>query len=210
MIRGGAAKKSTARKSKSRAMAKDKAVDVRSKRKSVSKGTPIEEELRFKPFKEPPSGLEISGSKHGLNGKWKLLKSFTKNNYQVHVYTMGGDDSGPYLAIVRGGYADKATGVWREKWFWSITQSNPLAGDMLENYLKTNFWSPKDMLNGGLLKGSHVYRFEFREILEKIKNDDSREIRFKIGGRKHYPHYIGSSSRSSSSRRSRRSRRGRK
>jgi hypothetical protein len=153
-----------------------------SKKRSSSnkppRGQPVEESLRFQAFKQPPKSIELTGSKHNLNGKWELIKEFKKGNYEIYVYQM----KDLYLTIVHGGYADKLSGEWREKWFWSITGSNPLDSGVVEEYIKTNAWSPKDMLNGGLLKGSHVYRFEFREVREKIKHDDSRDIRMKFGG----------------------------
>ena len=180
MIKGGASKKTAAKKSVSKSPASKKPVSRSASRKS--RGTPVEDALRFKPFKDAPKSLDVSGSKHNMNGKWHLLKSMSKGNYNIHVYAMDAG-KGPFLAIIQGGYADKATGAWREKWFWSITQSNPLEGDLVKKYLESNFWSPPDMLNGGLLKGSHVYNFEFREVRDKVKYDDSRDIRIKAGGR---------------------------
>lgn len=177
MIKGGATKKTPAKKSVSKAHSKKAPASKK------SRGTPVEDALRFKPFKEAPKSLDVSGSKHNMNGKWHLLKSMSKGNYNIHVYAMDAA-KGPFLALIQGGYADKATGAWRDKWFWSITQSNPLDGDLVKKYMESNFWSPPDMLNGGLLKGSHVYNFEFREVRDKVKYDDSRDIRIKAGGRK--------------------------
>ena len=210
MIRGGAVKRTSAAKKTS---SKKSPAATKSVKRSdrPSRGTPIEEEMRFKPFTEAPKTIDVAGSKHGFNGKWPLLKSFSKGNYKVHVYALD-EKKGPFLAIVHGGFADKATGAWRDKWFWSITSSNPLENNVVSKYLETNFWSPSDMLNGGLLKGSNLYRFEFRELRDKIKHDDSRDFRIKFGGarrRRRMSKKSGGrkSSKRRSTRRSRRSRR---
>lgn len=154
----------------------------RSKRSKMSKrggAKEITEEDRFTESfydKKAPTSIKVSESSNNLDGKYKLIDSNKEGNFEVYVY----EKDKIYLSVARGGFQSKKGDVWIVKWFWILSDKNPLESKkMFEEFVSTGKWnSPGNVLNAGALRGIHVQRFELRDV--EIKNKDSKDIKLKF------------------------------